>query len=105
MLCGRYLSQQRSEELTLLADDNKVNQRSAEGAETVTEMSLQAPASNPGSDDPSAGIATGNGGVSSAAYVLSPVPNEQKSVVQATVDTVKAYLPSLGSLKIGRAHV
>ena len=64
-------------------------------------MSQQVPASNPGSDDPSAGIATGSGGVSSAAYVLSPVPTEQKSVVQATVDTVKSYLPSLGSLSLG----
>jgi hypothetical protein len=80
--------------LTLRADNDRVNQA--------------APASNPGSDDPSAGIATGSGGVSSAAYVLSPVPSEQKSVVQSTVDaattaveTVRSYLPSLASLSLG----
>lgn len=67
-------------------------------------VSQQAPASSPGADDPSGGIAAGSGGVSSAAYVDSPVPSEQKSVVQATVDTVKSYLPSyLGGLSLGGA--
>ena len=80
--------------LKSFADSDRVNQ-------TV-------PSSNPGSDDPSGGIATGSGGVSSAAYVLSPVPNEQKSVVQSVqstvgtaVETVYSYLPSLASLSLG----
>lgn len=53
-------------------------------------------------------MGVGSGGVSSAAYVHSPVPSEQRSVMQSTVDTataavetVKSYLPSLASLSLG----
>ena len=40
-------------------------------------ISQQPPASNPGSDNPTGGIAAGSGGVSASAYVHSPVPSEQ----------------------------
>jgi hypothetical protein len=56
---------------------------------------MQPPASNPGSDDPSGGIAKDNGGVSASAYIGSPVQSEEKGIVQSTVDTVKNYLSGL----------
>ena len=58
--------------------------------------SAQPPASNPGSDDPTAGIAAGNGGVSGSAYIRSPVQNEQRSIAQSTVDTVRNIIGGLG---------
>ena len=54
------------------------------------------PASNPGSDNPSGGIAKGNGGVSASAYVMSPVPSEQQSVTGAVMEKVSSALSYLG---------
>ncbi len=96
-----------------LATDNDPNvnvsqsQQHQDGIDHITGHSAaggSAPApSNPGSDDPTGGIASGHGGVSSTAFVHSPVPHEQhKSYVQSTVDTVRSYLPaSLAGLSLG----
>ncbi|KAK5172258.1 uncharacterized protein LTR77_003896 [Saxophila tyrrhenica] len=60
------------------------------------------PASNPGSDDPSAGIAKDNGGVSGAAFVGSPVSSENKGYVAGAVEMARSYLPaSLAGMNLG----
>ena len=75
------------------------NAQHQEGVEHIKQntedLTGQPPASNPGSDDRTGGIASGSGGVSCTAYIGSPVQGEQKSVVESTIDTVKSYLANL----------
>lgn len=51
---------------------------------------IEPPASNPGSDDPSGGMATDAGGLSGTAHVGSPVSNPDMTT--SIVDTVKGFL-------------
>lgn len=71
---------------------NYQQQSGSEGRATSTStsevQSPHPPASNPGADDPTAGISEGAGGLSNTAYIESPVGNNEPSLLS----TVKNML-------------